>query len=51
MNNKNSKLEITIRQHQEIIKKEMSYSEDLQNKERISKHKEAIKKIKKLMEE
>lgn len=33
--NYNKKLMVAIRQHEEILRKELAYSEDLQNEERI----------------
>lgn len=47
--NYNKKLMVAIRQHEEILRKELAYSEDLQNKERIEATRANIEKVKGMM--
>lgn len=42
--NRNGKINVTIRQWEELLRKEMSYSEDLRNNDRIEEIEAAIKK-------
>ena len=50
MNGKNKKLSIALKQHIELLNKELSYSEDLQNKDAIARHTANIEKVKVLMQ-
>lgn len=43
---KNKRLNQAIKQHEELLNKELSYSEDLQNKEAIARHIANIAKVK-----
>ena len=43
---KNKRLNLAIKQHEELLNKELSYSEDLQNKEAIARHMSNIAKVK-----
>lgn len=47
MNNeiRNSRIRQALKQHNAILDKELSYSEDLQNKEAIARHRANIKKV------
>ena len=44
--NHNKKLMVAIHQHEEILRKELAYSEDLQNKDRIERTRANIAKVK-----
>lgn len=50
MNGKNKKLSIALKQHIELLNKELSYSDDLQNKDAIARHTANIEKVKALMQ-
>lgn len=50
MNGKNKKLIIALKQHIELLNKELSYSDDLQNKDAIARHAANIEKVKALMQ-
>ena len=43
--NYNKRINLALRQHNEILNKELSYSEDLQNKEAIAMHRANIEKV------
>jgi hypothetical protein len=45
MSSYNKKIKLAIKQHQELLNKELSYSEDLQNKETIARHRANIVKV------
>lgn len=45
----NKRLEKAIAQHKELLNKELSYSEDLQNKAAIARHTANIEKVKGMM--
>jgi hypothetical protein len=47
---KNKRLNQAIKQHEALLNKELSYSEDLQNKEAIARHKANIAKVKGMLE-
>ena len=39
-----------IKQHEELLNKELSYSDDLQNKELIARHMQYIEKVRGMMQ-
>jgi len=45
MKDLNKRLQKAINEHKELLNKELSYSEDLQNKEAIKRHKANIAKV------
>lgn len=47
---KNKRLTQAIKQHEALLNKELSYSEDLQNKEAIARHNANIAKVKGMLE-
>ena len=46
---KNKRLNQAIKQHEALLNKELSYSEDLQNKCAIARHKANIEKVKAML--
>ena len=46
---KNKRLNQAIKQHEELLNKELSYSKDLQNQEAIERHMRNIAKVKGMM--
>jgi hypothetical protein len=43
--NYNKRINLALRQHNELLSKELSYSEDLQNQEVIARHRANIAKV------